>query len=220
MRGYALVDKTTGAISSIQKWSDDRDFPINITLGTNEEVITISDIASSPVKPDCFRYDHATRTFVAFVPIIIPPLPTEMELLQQKVSINSKLLNLTPPVEVPITLLDYQQNKIYELNVACNNAILAGFTSTATGVPHQYKFDMEYQANLNQELTMLLADISVISVNWPTKDGGVIAHTRLQFIQLCKDSKTFKETNIYRYFGLKAQVMSSTTITQVNTFIW
>ena len=220
MRGYALVDKATGTISSIQKWSDDRDFPINITLGTNEEVITISDIASSLVKPDCYKYDHGISGFVSFIPIIIPLLPTPMELLQQKVAINSKLLNLTPPVAVPITLLDYQQNKIYELNVACNDAILGGFTSTATGVSHQYKFDMEYQANLNQELTMALADLSIATVNWPTKDAGVLVHNRLQFIQLCKDSKTFKETNIYRYFGLKAQVMSSTTITQVSAFIW
>jgi hypothetical protein len=136
---------------------------------------------------------------------------------------NSQLLNqlnLLPPISNPTTLEDYQQNKIYELNTACNKEILGGFTSSVTGVAHQYKFDMEYQNNLNQEATMLALDSTIISVDWPTIDAGVVTHTREQFIQLCKESKTFKEQRLYRYFNLKAQVLATTTINAVNAFVW
>jgi len=44
------------------------------------------------------------------------------------------------------TLEQVQQQKIIELNIACNQDILNGFSSSCTSVEHQYKFDEEYQA--------------------------------------------------------------------------
>ena len=131
-----------------------------------------------------------------------------------------QLLNILPPVANPITLQDYQRNKIYELNTACNQTILDGFSSSCTGTEHEYKFDMEYQGNITQQGVMLTLDPTIAVVPWPTKDAGVIPHSREQFIQLCKDAQDWKGTNIYRYFGMKAQVEACTEIADVGTFVW
>lgn len=94
MRGYASVNKISGVISSIYRWGDDRDFPSNIPVDADVEVITIDDIESSRVKPDCFKYDHATSEFFEFTPDPHGPQPlTKMELLEEKVSKNQSAID-------------------------------------------------------------------------------------------------------------------------------
>ena len=94
MKGYAFVNKLTGLISSIQSWGDDRDLPVDVPISPDVEVITIEDIKSSHVKPDCFRYDHATSEFVEFTPAPPGPQPlTKMELLEEKVSKNQTAID-------------------------------------------------------------------------------------------------------------------------------
>jgi len=124
------------------------------------------------------------------------------------------------PESIPQTLSEIQQNKILELNTACNQTIMNGFPSTCTGVEHQYKFDMEYQGNFAQQGVMLSLDPTIDTVLWPVSDLGVIPHSREQFIQLCKDAQTWKATNTYRYFGLKAQVLGCETADAVNMIVW
>jgi len=120
------------------------------------------------------------------------------------------------------TLLEIQQQKIIELNTACNQDILNGFSSFCTGVEHQYNFDLEYQANMNQRATMFLLKPTMVETWWPTKDKGVITHTREQFVQLCEDAERTKDEKIFRYFGMKAQILAPTITTaeQVEAFVW
>lgn len=118
------------------------------------------------------------------------------------------------------TLEQVKEQKILELNTACNQEILNGFPSSCTGIEHQYKFDMEYQGNFAQQGVMLSLDATLETVPWPTSDAGMIVHTREQFIQLCKDAQAWKATNLYRYFGLKAQVEACETIEAVEAFVW
>jgi len=117
------------------------------------------------------------------------------------------------------SLEQIKQQKILELNTACNQTILGGFPSSCTGVEYQYKFDMEYQGNFAQQGVMLSLDPTIETVMWPTS-VGVIPHTREQFIQLCKDAQGWKATNVYRYFGMKAQVEACTEIADVEQFAW
>jgi len=140
--------------------------------------------------------------------------------LISKISDLQKTLNISIPIENPTTLDDYKKNKILEINTACNQTILGGFNSSCTGIEHQYKFDMEYQNNINQIGIMINLDSTIENIDFPTKDAGIISHTKLQFIQLCKDAQTFKETNIYRYFTMKAQIEICETINSINGFIW
>jgi len=117
------------------------------------------------------------------------------------------------------SLSEAQQQKILELNTACNQDILNGFSSSCAGVEHQYKFDLEYQANMNQKATMFLLT-NATETKWPTKDAGVVIHGREQFIQLCVDAETIKEDKIYRYFVMKAQVEACAEIEDVEAFVW
>jgi len=159
-------------------------------------------------------------------PIPPTPQPTPIEQLQSQLTQSNedflglqKTLNIAPPINNPITLDDYKQNKIYELNTACKNDVLNGFNSNCNGEDHQYKFNLEYQANMNQKATMFLFT-NITETKWPTRDIGVIILSKDQFIQLCIDAETVKESKIYRYFTIKSQVEVSTTIEDVNTFIW
>jgi hypothetical protein len=134
--------------------------------------------------------------------------------------LEGNLVNIIPTQKPPIALQEIKENKIIELNTLCNQEILGGFPSSATGTEHQYKFDMEYQGNFSQQGVMLTLDPTIETVMWPTSDAGVIPHTREQFIQLCKDAQNWKGTNIYRYFAMKAQIEATTTPEEVALFVW
>jgi len=118
------------------------------------------------------------------------------------------------------TLSEIQQRKILELNTGCNQDILNGFPSSCTGVEHQYNFDLEYQANMNQRATMFLLKPTMTETWWPTKDMGVLTHTREQFVQLCEDADKIKDAKILRYFGMKAQVEACKEIADVEAIAW
>jgi hypothetical protein len=118
------------------------------------------------------------------------------------------------------TLADYQQTKIAVLDDLCNKTILAGFTSSALGAPHQYDFDEEAQRNFAGALALMNADSTITSITWKTVDAGPLPHTRDQFIQLCKDGFAFKESQIQKYWNLKAQVQQASSIDQVNAITW
>jgi len=124
------------------------------------------------------------------------------------------------PIPDEIKLLPLQQSKIEEINLACNQEILGNFFSSCTGTEHTYKFDMEYQANLNQQMGMLNIDETILSIPWPTVDNGIVIHNRSQFIDLLKDASDFKTSKLYRYFDLKAQVMNCQHTDEVKLIQW
>jgi hypothetical protein len=113
-----------------------------------------------------------------------------------------------------------QAQKIAQLKSACQQTILAGFTSSCLGAAHQYDFDYQAQMNLTAQYTMLMNDSTITSVMWKTKDAGPLSHTRAQFIQLCKDADNWKWTNVQRYWNLVAQVQAATTEAQINAITW
>lgn len=113
-----------------------------------------------------------------------------------------------------------KQMKIAELNAACENAIYAGFSSSATGTSHQYAFTLLDQQNMNETATAMLQDSTFTSVSWKTEDAGEVSHTAAQFQQLCKDARVFKLTNITKYRQLKANVLAATTVDAVKAITW
>lgn len=113
-----------------------------------------------------------------------------------------------------------QNAKINQLKQACQQTIYGGFTSSALGTTHTYGFTEQDQRNLNEQLSILLLDSTITSVNWKTLDAGVLAHTRDQFFQVCKDANAFKRSNIERYWNLVTQVQQATTESQINAITW
>lgn len=113
-----------------------------------------------------------------------------------------------------------KEAKIKECNALCNQTILAGFESAVLGDAHTYQFDYEAQMNLNGQLNLMNVDPSIDTVEWKTVDAGVLSHTKAQFIQLCKDAMAFKQTNIAKYWTLKAQINAATNEETINAVIW
>jgi len=125
-------------------------------------------------------------------------------------------------IDQEVELQNAKENKIIELNNACNQVILGGFVSNCLGgVEHQYKFDMEYQQNMSDAMLSFMVDTSITSIDWPTKDVGVQTHTKAQFMQLFEEAKIFKTNNIYRYFDFKLRVIPALeTVNDVNLIVW
>lgn len=107
--------------------------------------------------------------------------------------------------------------KLAELNEACQSAIYGGFTG---GNGHQYQFEEKDQGNIGQQLTLLLLDDTISSIQWKTKDAGIVVHTRNEFIALANDANNHKRGNMGKYWTLEAQVNASTTESEINSIVW
>lgn len=119
-----------------------------------------------------------------------------------------------------LQLQQAQNAKIGDLNSKCNQTILSGFASSALSVSHNYDFDYEAQMNFSGMMNAVNASIAPASITWKTTDAGNLAHTQAQFKQLYADGMNFKNTQITKYWNLKAQVLAATTVSQVNTITW
>ena len=75
MRKYAIVNKSTGNISCIIGWGDDRDLPTDYPIGEDETIITIENAETSPIRHDCYKYDFTIGDFVEFIPPEEPKQP-------------------------------------------------------------------------------------------------------------------------------------------------
>lgn len=126
----------------------------------------------------------------------------------------------TPPTEEEIQngWLEYlRTEKLKELKQSCQTTILGGFAS-ANG--HQYQFENQDQDNITQQMLFLVNDPTITSLQWKTKDVGVIAHTRDEFLQVCKDADTHKRSNFGKFWTLEAQLKSALTEEDINLIVW
>lgn len=111
-----------------------------------------------------------------------------------------------------------KEQKDSELESACNDAILNGFTSVATGF--EYEFDMEDQSNFAQQMIMLLKNPALDSVQWKTKNAGIQVHTRDQFIAVVDESEIHKRNQIGKLWHLRQSIATATTLEELNTIKW
>lgn len=111
-----------------------------------------------------------------------------------------------------------KKSQIEVLNNKCNEEISQGFVSASTGFT--FEFEAHDQDNLSQQAILLLGDLTVASIDWKTKDAGVQTFTREQFFTIIKESEAHKKSNIGKYWTLKAQVESATTIEAIESVTW
>jgi hypothetical protein len=107
--------------------------------------------------------------------------------------------------------------KLKELNIACQSTILGGFTGTNG---HQYQFESKDQDNFSQQLTLLLLDPTIATVDWKTMDAGIITHTRDEFISLANDANNHKRSNMGKYWTFEAQLELASTEEEINSLVW
>ncbi|NOU68400.1 hypothetical protein GC096_30700 [Paenibacillus sp. LMG 31461] len=109
--------------------------------------------------------------------------------------------------------------KIAELNKACNEAILSGFTSDALGTDNTYDFDYDAQINLGGMLNAITA--GMVSGTFPWKASGIPQlHTINQFKTVFAAGLTHKNSNIGKYWLLKEQVIAATTPEEREAIVW
>jgi hypothetical protein len=130
--------------------------------------------------------------------------------------VNSQMVERT--ADELFDLSEYKQDKINLLSVICNETILGTFTSSAMGTEHTYVFDMEAQMNF-AGTKQAFKDSLITTVEWNTRDAGVLVHDSTQFNQLWLDGFTHKMSNITKFRTLKGQIYSNavTTKNQVDT---
>jgi len=122
---------------------------------------------------------------------------------------NLTVVEITDAEKLPYV----QQAKIEELNIDCNQEILNGFTSSASGAAHDYEFNEEWQRYLTQQATAFLLDDTLSGIDWKTKDAGMVPHNRSQFIQLFKEANDFRNTKISRLDDFENQIALTTAST-------
>ena len=155
------------------------------------------------------------------------PEPSEIEQIRldirqsnEELTIIKQTFNLIPPILNPITLQDYQQNKIYELSVSCNQHILNGFYSSCRGIEEFYSCSQLDQENIKGYIAMLGVNPN-ISIIWKSANETLCTpFTSEQMIQLGGDMMVHVQENIYKFELLRNQVMECVTIEEVGVITW
>lgn len=121
----------------------------------------------------------------------------------------------------------YKDAKLSELQSKRDAATYCTFQSSALGTAKTYAYDQTAKARMNGQLTILLSNTSITSVNWVNEEDGMVAHTRDQFTQVVNDAYNHESTQDYHYIQLEGQVNAvtiTTTLadakTQIDGIVW
>ena len=126
------------------------------------------------------------------------------------------------PVHTPIPdsqlLPVAQQAQITAITQGYEATLIGGFTSKTTG--HAYKTDDVSMGKFTAQVTQLLQNTSIASVNWLTTDAGVVSHTRDEFIGAFNDGIAWEQAQFTQEQTLIAQVNAATTVSAVQAIAW
>lgn len=119
---------------------------------------------------------------------------------------------------IPVNVLEKKKiEKIQEMNDICEQKIVEGFLSSNG---HYYRTNRDDQINMIGQKDALLADPSIVSVQWKTEDMGYIDHTREEWLQVYGEAFTHKKTQLFKYNTLKQQIQATTTIEEIDLITW
>lgn len=117
------------------------------------------------------------------------------------------------------SLDDIKAAKIAQLKELCSNAIYDGFDSS---IGHSFGFNELDQANFTQQSVLIVLNglTDTDTVQWKTKDAGVVDLTIAQFKTIIGEAKDYKLQQQTKYWGLEAQVNAATTNAEVDAVVW
>lgn len=107
-----------------------------------------------------------------------------------------------------------------DINVACNNAILAGFPSYVLGTIHSYPADEEAQRNWNTSMNRFLSDSTRTSDTFKTFDAGYLSHTKAQFFEVFANGHDFGRAMISRYYNILSTITNAQNEADLDPIVW
>lgn len=114
---------------------------------------------------------------------------------------------------------EYRRNqKLNELKLAVNQAILGDFLSATTG--HTYEFAEYDQSNMTQQMLLLVSNPAITTVDWKTVDAGIVTHTRDQFFGVVNDANLHKRGNLVKFWGKEALLKGAITLEEIEAITW
>lgn len=117
---------------------------------------------------------------------------------------------------------EFKNSKINEINTACGNEIVNGFTSDALGSTYHYQSAELDQLNLIGIATAQQDDYFKCGV--ADADGVVVwnyeLHTVAQLIQVLQDGEAHKQVLLQKANDLKVQIANATTLDEVGLIVW
>jgi hypothetical protein len=121
---------------------------------------------------------------------------------------------------LPAELDVLKERKIKLLSSQCDQAIQAGFQSSALGVPHTYPAGIENMIYFNSTLLRFNNDPSFTSLQQLTLDAGYLDHTKEQFIQVFNDGHQFGLQQDGKLEQLKTQVSQAQSPDDLDNIKW
>ena len=120
---------------------------------------------------------------------------------------------------VEVDLEQLKQQKIAEIDSACNKTILSGFDSSVKNGLRHYDFSYESQINFNGIFTSILAGNT--NIEW--KDDSMLVcevWEVSEFLALYNDAMAFKTNCIKHCHSLRVQIFEAETQEEVDLLCW
>ena len=112
-----------------------------------------------------------------------------------------------------------KDEKIVELNIACQNAIISGFTSDALGTPHKYDSGEVDQLNIIGAAA-LNTNCFYKCLDLQTNSKEFRLHTAEQMKTVLKDGSTIKIALLQKCTELKSLANWASNITELEEIKW
>jgi hypothetical protein len=114
--------------------------------------------------------------------------------------------------------------KINVLKEQCSIDIYNGFTSSIIRDGEKLEFGMNTldQANYTQQMILIIGDTQnlIQTIEWKTKNKGVVNLTKSEFLQVINDAKNHKVKNQSKYWRLEDEVLASNSLEELLGVIW
>lgn len=114
------------------------------------------------------------------------------------------------PAWPAIQIQQAKQAQIASIEAGYGSTLGDGFKSNTTG--HTYASDMLSSMRVAAQVTQLLNDTTITTVNWQTNDAGEISHTRNQFIGVFNDGIAWERAQVNQKNSLIVQVQAQTSV--------
>lgn len=173
------------------------------------------------------KCDNLTQIILHMYPNAVPNV--DFRVLYENGGSTITVWNLTQPqptedeaiqLSAQVALANTKMTKKSDLSQQCNQAIVAGFTSSALGQAHTYPSDEEAQRNFNSEINKFVIDSTYTTSLFKTLDAGYLPHSKDQLFQVFSDGHASRVAQLAQLNQLKAQVDAVQTQADLDKITW